>query len=337
MPTYRLGKIPGIEHIVSANESVQSAPLPGEITVRVLATSLNQHDYNVVMGRLPSAPGRVLLSDACCLVETVGDGVTQFQEGDRVISCFFPSWDSGRQKVPGFSTVPGDGVDGFARSFVTKPASHFVHAPNNLDAFGCATLTTAALTAWRALVVENQVKPGDSVLTLGTGGVSIFAVQFSRMLGATVIGTSSADSKLEKLRALGVGECVNYSQDENWGQRVRALSGGVGADHVVEVGGQGTLAQSIEASRVGGSIALIGVLTGIGGYVPLAAMMGKQIRLQGITVASRQDLENMIRAIETNQLQPVIDTVFPLSDLQGAFRHMESGQHFGKIVIDHTK
>lgn len=337
MPTFRLGKIPGIENIISDDNEIRNEPVAGEIAVRVLATSLNQHDYNVVMGRLPSDPGRVLLSDACGVVESVGEGVTEFRKGDRVISCFFPTWGSGRQRTPGFSTVPGDGIDGFACPFAIKPASHFVHAPKMLNNFACATLTTAALTAWRALVVENQVKPGDTVLTLGTGGVSIFALQFSKMLGASVIATSSSASKLEKLRALGVSDCVNYSQDENWGQRVRALSGGEGVDHVVEVGGQGTLTQSIEACRVGGTIALIGVLTGIGGYVPLAAMMGKQIRLQGITVASRQDLENMVRAIDVNQLQPLIDSVFPLSDLQGALRHMESGQHFGKIVIDHTQ
>ena len=333
----RLGSTPGIDNIsiLTENDLSQPDPGPGEISVRLQASSLNQHDYNVILGRLPAEPGRILLSDAAGTVEAVGAGVTEFCEGDQVISCFFPQWIDGRQGIPGFSTVPGDGVDGYAREHVIRPASWFVRAPRHLNVLESSTLPTAALTAWRALVVENKVKPGDSVLILGTGGVSIFALQFSKMLGARVIATSSSNEKLQRISSLGADDLVNYVEVPEWGQRVRELTDGQGVAHVVEIGGQGTLPQSIEACRVGGRIALIGVLTGIGGYVPLAAMMGKQIRLQGLTVASRSDLQEMISAIEVNKIRPIIDATYSLSNLRDALRQMESGKHFGKIAIDH--
>ncbi len=230
--------------------------------------------------------------------------------------------------------MPGDGVDGYAREAFTGPATHFTRAPRGYSHAEAATLTTAGLTAWRALVVEGGIKAGDSVLVLGTGGVSVFALQFAKAMGATVIATSSSDEKLERARALGADATVNYRAVPEWGARVRELTGGRGVDHVVEVGGPGTLPQSIAAVRIGGRIALIGVLTGRGGEVPTGAFMLKQARLQGLVVGSRREQRDMVRAIDAIGLRPVIDRSFPLDGLADAFRHQAAGAHFGKICLE---
>jgi len=260
--------------------------------------------------------------------------VTEFASGDHVVSCFFPTWHDGPATLGDFSTVPGDGVDGYAREWVTCPASCFTHAPNGFSHAEAATLTTAGLTAWRALVVEGGLKAGDTVLVLGTGGVSIFALQFAKLMGASVVATSSSDAKLERARALGADHTVNYKAHEDWGTRVRDWTGGRGVDHVIEVGGPGTLPQSIVAVRIGGHIALIGVLTGRGGEVPTAALMAKQARLQGLIVGSRREQADMVRAIDANGLRPIIDRSFGLTEIADAFRHQGSGAHFGKICLE---
>ncbi|TXM88704.1 NAD(P)-dependent alcohol dehydrogenase, partial [Methylobacterium sp. WL122] len=198
-----------------------------------------------------------------------------------------------------------------------------------------ATLTTAGLTAWRALVANGGLKEGDSVLVLGTGGVSIFALQIAKAMGATVIATSSSDAKLERARGLGADHLVNYRTRPDWGMAVRDLTGGRGVDHVVEVGGAGTLAESIVAARVGGHIALIGVLTGPAGPVPTAALMARQQRLQGLIVGSRRLQQQMIRGLEATGLRPVIDRSFPLDDIAEAFRLQQAGDHFGKIALEY--
>ncbi|MDX1636253.1 MAG: NAD(P)-dependent alcohol dehydrogenase, partial [Marinobacter sp.] len=189
-------------------------------------------------------------------------------------------------------------------------------------------------TAWRALVVNGGIKAGDTVLTLGTGGVSIFALQFAKMMGARVIATSSSNDKIRHLQELGAEHTINYKDEPEWGRKVRQLTGGVGVDHVVEVGGPGTLPQSIDAVRVGGHIALIGVLTGRSGDIPTAKLMARQARLQGLIVGNRQQQQEMIRAIEINGMRPIIDRSFTLQDIAGAFRHEEAGQHFGKICLE---
>jgi NADPH:quinone reductase-like Zn-dependent oxidoreductase len=310
------------------------APGPGEIRVRVHASSLNFHDYAVCAFGAPKFDGRIPLADGAGVVEAVGEGVSEFAAGDAVVSTFFPTWLDGPPLVPDFSTTPGDGVDGYAREAVVRPATGFTHAPRGWSHAESATLTTAGVTAWRALVVDGGLKPGNSVLVLGTGGVSIFALQIAKAMGATVIATSSSDEKLERARALGADHLINYKAEPNWGEAVRALTGGRGVDHVIEIGGPGTLPQSIAATRLGGHIALIGVLTGRSGEIPTALMMARQVRLQGLIVGSRRDQADFVRALDEMGVRPVIDRAFPLAQLADAFRYEASGAHFGKIGID---
>lgn len=310
------------------------APAAGEIRVRLHASSLNYHDYGIVSGAMPSADGRIPMADGAGVVEAVGAGVTEFSEGDRVVSTFFPLWLDGSPSIDDFSTTPGDGIDGYARECVVRPVSYFTRAPDGYTHAEAATLTTAGVTAWRALVVEGGIKAGDSVLVLGTGGVSIFALQLAKAMGASVIATSSSDDKLEKVRALGADHCINYKSTPEWGAAVRDLTDGRGVDHVVEVGGPGTLPQSIDAVRIGGRIALIGVLTGASGEVPTASLMARHVRLQGLIVGSRRMQQDFVRALGATGIKPVIDRSFALDRIADAFRHEESGAHLGKIVLE---
>ncbi len=324
----------GLDHLEVAEQAAPGEPGPGEIRVRIHASSLNYHDYGVVSGAMPTEDGRIPMSDGAGVVEAVGDGVDEFKVGDSVVSGFFPTWLTGPATIGDFKTVPGDGVDGYAREQVVRPASWFTRAPAGYSHAEAATLTTAGLTAWRALVIDGGIKPGDSVLVLGTGGVSIFALQFAKQMGATVIATSSSDEKIAKLRELGADHTLNYKSEPEWGKRVKALTDGRGVDHVIEVGGPGTLPQSIDAVSIGGHIALIGVLTGSGGEVPTAKLMAKQASLKGLIVGSRQEQIEMIRAIEISGLRPVIDRSFALDEIADAFRHQEAQKHFGKICLE---
>jgi NADPH:quinone reductase-like Zn-dependent oxidoreductase len=324
----------GLDRLELADRPDPGPPGPGEIRVALHASSLNFHDYGVATGRARAEDGRVLMADGAGVVEAIGQGVTDFAPGDHVVSCFFPDWQDGPPTIGNFARTPGDGLDGFAQDHVVRPATAFTRAPAGFSHVEAATITTAGLTAWRALVVDGGLKPGDTVLALGTGGVSIFALQLAKRIGARVIITSSSDEKLERARALGADETINYRTDENWGARARELTGGRGVDHVVEVGGPGTLARSIEAVRVGGHISLIGVLTGRAGEVPTGALMAKQARLQGLIVGNRRQQQDFVRALEGGALRPVIDRSFHLEELADAFRHEESGGHFGKIGVE---
>ena len=324
----------GLDRLERVEHPDPGAPGPGEIRVALHASSLNFHDLGVASGRMRAADGRVLLADGAGVVEAVGEGVTDFAPGDHVVSCFFPDWGDGPPTIANFARTPGDGLDGFAREYAVLPATAFTRAPRGFSHLEAATITTAGLTAWRALVGDGGLKPGDTVLALGTGGVSIFALQLAKLAGARVIITSSSDEKLERARALGADETINYRATPEWGARVRELTDGRGVDHVVEVGGPGTLPQSIQAVRVGGHISLIGVLTGRGGEVPTALLMAKQARLQGLIVGSRRQQEDFVRALDGGGLRPVIDRVFALDDLADAFRYEESGGHFGKIGME---
>lgn len=334
MKAVRLGEPSGLDRIQLVDLPDPGAPAPGEIRVRVHASSLNYHDYGVVTGRNPKSVGRIPMSDGAGVVEAVGDGVTEFAVGDHVVSTFFPTWLDGPPELGDFSTVPGDGVDGYAREIVVRPTSYFTRAPRGLSHAEAATLTTAGLTAWRALVADGRLKAGDTVLVLGTGGVSIFALQFAKAMGATVIITSSSDDKLERVRALGASHTINYKSEPEWGDAVRRWTGGRGVDHVIELGGPGTLPQSIAAVRVGGHIALIGTVTGYAGDVPTAIMMRKQVRLQGLIVGNRRQQQEMVRGIEATGLRPVIDRSFALEALADAFRYEESRKHIGKICVE---
>lgn len=318
---------------VVVGTSEAPAPAVGEITVRLHANSLNYHDFAVVSGMWgPSAP-RIPMADGAGEVIAVGEGVEEFAVGDAVVSTFFPDWLDGQPNVEGFVRVPGDGIDGYARERVTARATAFTRAPKGYSHAEASTLTTAGLTAWRALMADDSLKPGDSVLVQGTGGVSIFALQFAKAAGATVIATSSSDEKLERLKTLGADEVINYRSTPAWGERVRALTDNRGVDHVIEVGGPATLEQSMIAARIGGHVSLIGILTGVAGQLPLVQALVRQIRLQGVLVGSRAQQQAMIRAIDANGLCPVVDKVFELEQIVEAFQYQESNRHFGKICL----
>lgn len=324
----------GLDTLTLADHPDPGAPGAGEIRVALHGSTLNFHDLGVATGRMGASAGRIPLADGAGSVEAIGDGVTEFSVGDQVVSCFFPAWADGTATIGDFAGTPGDGIDGFARETVVLPATAFTRAPKGYDAVEAAAITTAGLTAWRALVGDGCLKPGDTVLLLGTGGVSIWALQIAKLIGARVAITSSSDAKLERARALGADFTVNYRETQDWGRAVRDWTGGGGVDHVVEVGGPATLAQSIEAVRVGGHISLIGVLTGGNGDVPTAALMAKQARLQGMIVGSRRQQQDFVQALETSGIRPVIDRRFPLEQLADAFRYETGASHFGKIGIE---
>lgn len=334
MKAIQLAAPGGLDRLQLVDMADPGAPCPGEIRVRLHASSLNFHDYGVASGRMPTADRRIPMSDGAGIVEAIGDGVTDFAVGDPVVSCFFPTWADGEPVLADFSLTPGDGIDGYAREAVVCPASWFTRSPAGYSHAEAATLTTAGLTAWRALVVNGGLKAGDTVLVLGTGGVSIFALQLAKAMGASVIVTSSSDDKLARAKALGADHLINYRTHADWGTQARAWTDGRGVDHVIEVGGPATLPQSIAAVRVGGHISLIGVLTGVGGEVPTAALMARQARLQGLIVGSRKHQIDFVRGLEATGLRPVIDRSFPLEAIADAFRYEESGAHFGKICLE---
>jgi NADPH:quinone reductase-like Zn-dependent oxidoreductase len=282
---------------------------------------------------MPADDGRIPMSDGAGEVVAVGEGVTAFSLGDKVMSTFFPDWPAGPVSAERTLGIPGDHIDGFAAEYVCMPVSAFTRMPEGYSFEEAATLPCAALTAWRALFVENDIRSGTTVLTLGTGGVSIFAVQMAKAVGARVISTSSSDAKLGKLTDLGADHVINYRETPEWGARVLELTDGRGVDEVVEVGGPGTLPQSITAVRVGGHISLIGVLTGWGGEVPTFEAMWKNVTISGITVGSHDDQKNMTRALEMASFRPVIDSRFPLENIAEAFKLQESQKHFGKICL----
>ena len=333
MKAVRIGEAGGIDALEMVNLPDPGRPGFGEIRVRIHASSLNYHDYGVVRSHAPAFSRRIPLSDGAGEVEAVGKGVTEFAVGDAVVSTFFPFWSDGGPRVGDFATVPGDGVDGYAREIVLRPATWFTHSPQGYSHIEAATLTTAGVTAWRALAGDGRLKAGDRVLVLGTGGVSIFALQIAKIMGATVIATSSSDEKLERIRELGADCMINYRTVPDWGSKVLDLTDGEGVDHVIEVGGGGTLNQSVRDIKVGGHISLIGVLTGVSGEINTAAILARQAVVQGLIVGSRRQQQDFVRAIEATGLKPVIDRTFTLDQLPQAFRYQESEAHFGKIGI----
>ncbi|MBK6800843.1 NAD(P)-dependent alcohol dehydrogenase [Novosphingobium sp.] len=330
----RCGAPASLDSLTPGTMADPGQPGPGEIRVRLQASSLNYHDFAVVAGMIPSAEGRIPMSDGAGVVEAVGEGVTGFKPGDLAVSIFFPDWLDGAPPSSAFTRVPGDGIDGYAREAVVVPQHWFTRVPEGYSAAEAATLTCAGLTAWRALFVDNAIRPGQTVLIQGTGGVSVFALQFAKAAGARVIATSSSDAKLERMKSLGADDLINYKETPAWGMKVLELTGGTGVDCVVEIGGAGTLDQSMMATRVGGHVALIGVLAGFAGPVQTALLMAKNLRVQGLTVGSRAQQLDMIAGIEANGIRPVISDHFPLARLADAFRHQAANAHFGKIVVD---
>jgi NADPH:quinone reductase-like Zn-dependent oxidoreductase len=307
-------------------------PAAGELLVRVRTSSLNFHDYLVAVGILPAAEGRVPMSDGIGEVVEAGSDVTEFKSGDRVMGTFFPDWLDGPATALNTARMRGDQVDGFASEYVTLPAHAFTKVPAGLSDEEAATLPCAGLTAWRALMVEGGIKPGDTVLIEGSGGVSIFALQFAKMAGATVIATSSTEEKLARLKSLGASHVVNYAETPEWGKKVREITDGKGVDHVVEVVG-GDLTQVMQARRVGGNIYMIGALSRKPVQFMAGAIINGNSSIVGLTVGSRKHQQDMVRAIEANGLKPVVDKVFPFTEIRQAFRHQEARAHFGKICL----
>lgn len=332
MHAMRLTRPGGLDKLVRSSLD-PVPPGPAEVQVAIRASSLNFHDYAVVAGLIPTAEARIPLSDGAGVVTAVGEDVTEFSVGDKVLSCFFPNWRDGAPEFEKLLGVPGDHADGFAAQTVTMPARGFTRMPANLDFEAAATLSCAGLTAWRALLVETHLKPGDWVLVQGSGGVSVFALQLARMMGCRVIATSSSDAKLQRLEALGAQHLINYRDEPKWGEKALAITGGRGVDLVVEVGGPGTVPQSVRALAFGGCISMIGVLTGYAGEVPTTELFQKNGSIKGITVGSRRHQLDLITAVEANNLQPVIDSSYDLDSLAEAFRHQESQRHFGKICV----
>lgn len=334
MRVMRLRQPASIESLVPDHGEAR-APGPGEIRVRMRAASLNFRDGLVVDGVFPVRDGLIPLSDGAGDVVEVGEGVTAFSPGDRVVSVFHPNWMEGHIDRIDLDNSPGGPADGFACEEATRPVSHFTRAPANLDYLELATLTCAGVTAWRAVVTDGQVKPGEYVLVQGTGGVSLFALQFAKAAGATVIATSSTAEKLGRLKALGADHVVNYTEIPEWGQAVLGLTGGLGVEHVIEVGGPHTLRQSFIAARTGGHVAIIGAVGGFGiDTMPFAIVQAKRLLLQAVTVGSRRDQIDMIRAIEVHDIHPVIAEVFPLEKMTAAFERMGEGRHVGKICLE---
>ncbi len=333
MKAVEVQKTPGIDSLIQV-ERPQPKPAAGQVLLRMRAWSLNYRDLLVVKGtynpriKLPFVP----LSDGVGEVVELGEGVTRVKLGDRVAACFMPYWDAGKITDEKARSALGGGGEGMLAEYVVLRAESVVHVPAHLTDDEAATLPCAALTAWNALACSGDVKAGEVVLIQGTGGVSLFALQFGRLLGARVIATSSSDEKLTRVCHLGASDGINYRTTPEWGVRARELTGGTGVDHVVEVGGAGTLAESLRAVKTGGTISLIGVLAGTGQCNPLPLLM-KHVRLQGIYVGSREMFESMNRATALHQVRPVIDRVFPFGEVREALKYMESGRHFGKICV----
>lgn len=324
----------GVENLRLVERDV---PKPGanEVLVRLHAASLNYRDVMVVAGtynprmKLPAVP----LSDAAGEVVATGQAVAKWKVSDRVCSTVIPGWLDGGPTAERSKTAIGAGnFDGVLQEYRLFHENAIVAAPSHLSFEEASTLPCAALTAWHALAVSGRVAAGDVVLTLGTGGVSIFAVQFAKLVGAKVISTSSSNEKLQKVRELGADETINYREQPDWDKAVLDLTGGRGADHVIEVGGAGTLQRSVKAVRVGGHIALIGALDTSGEFNPIPVFM-KGIRMQGIFIGSRAMFEEMNAKIEASGMRPVIDRTFEFQGAREAFEYLATGAHFGKVVI----
>jgi NADPH:quinone reductase-like Zn-dependent oxidoreductase len=309
---------------------------PRQVLVRVRAASLNYRDLVVLRGQYDrnSQTGRIPLSDGAGEVVSVGSEVTRFKPGDRVTGCFFQDWISGRFRAEFHKTALGGAIDGVLAELVAFSEEGLVPIPNHLTFAEAATLPCAALTAWQSLVVRGQLAAGETVLLLGTGGVSIFGLQFAKASGAKVIITSSSDSKLQRARKLGADEFINYQTTPDWGKEAARLSGADGVDHIIEVGGAGTFSQSVRACRFNGHIGLIGILAGRETATEIFSIVPKSLNVYGIYVGSREMFEQMNRALEQNRIHPVVDRTFSFAKAAEAFRFMESGSHFGKIVIE---
>ncbi len=334
MKAYEIQKF-GSADGLSIVERAEPKVAPGQVLVRIRATSLNYRDLMVLQGKYDPKmlPGRVPLSDGAGEVVAVGEGVSRFRVGDRVAGGFFQGWTDGRFRPEMHQTALGGPIDGVLAELVAFAENACVHLPGEYSFEEGATLPCAALTAWQSMFVRGHLGPGDTVLLLGTGGVSIFGLQLAKAAGVRAIITSSSDQKLGRARSLGADETINYRTNSDWGKAAAGLVPAGGVDHVIEVGGAGTFPQSVKACRPGASIGVIGILTGLGGSVELFAIVPKLLDVFGIYVGSTAMFEQMNRALTQGRVRPVIDRAFDFKEAPEAFRHLESGAHFGKIVI----
>jgi NADPH:quinone reductase-like Zn-dependent oxidoreductase len=308
-------------------------PRHSEVVIRISAVSLNYRDMDMVLGTYPFAFPLPLVptSDGVGKVVAVGEGVTRAKVGDRVLGTFHQSWIAGRYEED--TPQLGGSADGMLTEYVRLDQQGIVHAPSNLTDEEAATLPCAGLTSWHSLVTESRLEAGDTVLIQGTGGVSLFGLQFSAMFGARTIVTSSSDAKLERAKSLGATHTINYVKTPVWHHEVRVLNGGRGVDHVIEVGGPDSFLQSLQAIRIGGQINMVGYIASKHGAINPLEILYHRATVRGIPVGSRESFEAMNRAIEANNMRPVIDKVFPWTDAVAAIRYMREGKHFGKIIL----
>ena len=319
-------------------EAPDPTPSHGEVLVRMRAVSLNYRDLLMVQGMYArgAATGGAItpFSDGCGIVEAIGPGVTRVQPGDRVATLFFQKWISGPPTLEKVSSSLGSPIPGAGRELGVFSQDGVSKVPDFLSDQQVATLPCAALTAWRALFEDADLRPGDTVVLQGTGGVSIFGLQFAHAAGMRTLITSSSDEKLARAKAMGANHLANYRQEPEWAKAVRAATGGVGADLIIEVGGGGTIEQSMKAIRIGGHVAIVGVVAGLGGPFNTVSLIGNSAKLQGLSVGSRDMFEAMCRFIDLNRIAPVVDKVFPWTEVKAAFAAMQGGEHFGKIVLE---
>ncbi|WNQ10513.1 NAD(P)-dependent alcohol dehydrogenase [Paenibacillus aurantius] len=336
MKAYQIGPEFGREHLKSIERAVPE-PGPGEVLIQMRAVSLNSRDLGVINGfYFPSLTEPLIpVSDGVGEVIRIGKGVTRFQEGERVSAIFTQSWLSGEATRANWRSTLGGPLDGLLSEYVVLPEEGLVRVPEHLTNAEAATLPCAAVTAWHAIVEEGEVKAGDTVVLQGTGGVSIFALQFAKLLGASVIVTSSQEEKGARALSLGADHFLNYKTRRDWEQGVLDITEGRGADHIVDLGGADTLNRSIRALRVGGRISLVGLLSGpsVEGFEIVPAIQ-RRARLQAVNVGSRSMFETMNRAIALHGLRPVVDRIFPFAEAVEAFRYMERESYFGKLVIE---
>ncbi|HCP00949.1 MAG TPA: NAD(P)-dependent alcohol dehydrogenase [Rhodospirillaceae bacterium] len=313
-------------------------PGPGEVLVRVRAVTLNYRDLLTVEGGYGSrqrTENLIPVSDGAGEVVATGGGVTRFATGDRVVANFFQRWQAGEPDEVGLHSGLGGLIDGMACELRVLPENGLCHTPAHLTDAEAAALPCAGLTAWSAVFDQGRIKPGDQLLTQGSGGVSVFALQFAKLAGAEVIATSSSDAKLQRLRELGANHLINYADTPEWARPAREISGGRGLDLVVEVGGARTLEQSVKAVRLGGAVMLVGVLSGANHDFRLPLVVTRKIRLEGVTCGSYEQFQAMLRAVEHNGLKPALDDRrFQLDELAAALEHLRAGAHFGKVVIE---
>lgn len=334
MKAYELHDRQGLDSLVRVDRAIPR-PGPGQVLVRMRAWSLNYRDLLVARGLYgrTSSEAIIPLSDGVGVVEETGPAVTRLQAGDRVAGAFLQEWIDGELTPAAAGSALGGNIDGVLAECVVLSEQGLVKVPAHLSDEEAACLPCAAVTAWNALVRESQLKAGDTVVLLGTGGVSMFGLQFARMHGARALITSSSDAKLDLARQMGADATVNYVATPDWPAAVREFTGGRGADVVLEVGGAGTFDQSVSALRIGGRVCVIGVLAGITAPINTAAILRGMIRVSGIYVGSRAMFEEMNRAIETAGLRPHIDRSFGFEESRAAYDHLAGAGHVGKVTI----